>query len=43
MERKRLPLLLLQAKRDILIDIVEKNIWGTKFSEIEYKKGYPKS
>ncbi len=26
------------AKRDILIDIVEKNIWGTKFSEIEYKR-----
>ncbi len=24
--------------RDILVDIVEKNIWGTRFSEIEYKK-----
>lgn len=26
------------AKRDILIDIIEKNIWGTKFSEIGYKR-----
>ena len=24
--------------RDILVDIVERNIWGTRFSEIEYKK-----
>ncbi|MBI5044090.1 MAG: V-type ATP synthase subunit D [Nitrospirae bacterium] len=26
------------AKRDILVDIVERNIWGTRFSEIEYKE-----
>ena len=24
--------------RDILVDIVERNIWGTRFSEIEYKR-----